>query len=173
MGSLQHHNIDFKINPPPPVGTQVGMSISPLPLLLTGMNISVAISTASAYLRNPSFNKDLASKIIVMAHLDTGASRTSIDIGLAQHLKLLPTGISPSLTAGGLTTMPTFAADLSFPNTSLSAFVNLPIGSCRLNFNIKGNLNDPKNFAVLLGRDVLSRWNVVWNGPTSTVLIND
>jgi hypothetical protein len=25
----------------------------------------------------------------------------------------------------------------------------------------------------LIGRDVMSRWNIVWNGPTSTVFISD
>jgi hypothetical protein len=35
------------------------------------------------------------------------------------------------------------------------------------------NPNDPRNFGVLLGRDVMARWNIVWNGLTSTVFISD
>jgi hypothetical protein len=26
---------------------------------------------------------------------------------------------------------------------------------------------------ILIGRDIMSRWNIVWNGPTSTVFISD
>jgi hypothetical protein len=151
----------------------VGVASSPQPLILQGLNIPITISTASAYLKNPSFSKMGISSLVVMAHLDTGASITSIDIGLAKHLKLLPTGVSPRFTAAGPTTMPTFAIDLHFQSGAMTPYINLSIGSCKLNFNISGNLNDPRNFGVLIGRDIMSRWNIVWNGPTSTVFIND
>jgi hypothetical protein len=111
-----------------------------------------------------------------MAHFDTGASITSIDIGLAMHLKLTAKGYSNSLTASGIQCMPNFVIDAAFPNTSLSPFVNLKIGSCKLNFDLPKAIsdpNDPKNFGILLGRDIMSRWNIVWNGPTSSVFIND
>jgi len=173
MGSFYRHNIGININPPPAPETQIGINSSPFPLLLMGLNLPVVISTASLYLENPNFNKALASSITILAHLDTGATKTSIDIGLAKHLNLTPTGSLQSTTAAGLITMPTFAIDLQFPNTSLKSFINLSIGSCNLNFDITGNLNEPKNFAILIGRDILSYWNIVWNGPTSTVLIND
>jgi hypothetical protein len=161
----------FNTNSPLPAGTDIGAS--PRPLLLEGFNFPVAVSTPSGLLKNPSFDKDLAASIVVMAHLDTGASRTSIDIKLAEHLKLVSTGNSSLTTAGGVKIMPDFVVDLNFPNTDLGPFINLPVGSCNLPFDISGNLNDFKNFALLLGRDILSYWNVVWNGPTSTVFIND
>lgn len=50
---------------------------------------------------------------------------------------------------------------------------NLQIGSCNLNFQLNSNLNNPRNFGILLGRDVMSRWNIIWNGPSSTVIISD
>jgi hypothetical protein len=146
-------------------GTTVNFRISPFPLLLAGFNIQVVISTASADLQNPNFNKSLAVSKIAMAHLDTGASKTSIDSSLAKELKLLTIGYSNGLTAGGPTRMPNFTIDLQFPNTDLKPFINLPISSC--------NLSGQQNFSILLGRDILSRWNIVWNGPTSTVIIND
>jgi hypothetical protein len=110
-----------------------------------------------------------------MAHLDTGASITSIDISLAKHLKLIPTGQSVSKTAKGPQLMPDFVIDLSFRAT-LSPFFNLQIGSCDLGFNLQQCLSDPNdsvNFGILIGRDIMSRWNIVWNGPTSTVFISD
>jgi hypothetical protein len=109
-----------------------------------------------------------------MGHLDTGASKTSIDINLANHLRLNPTGDSTIVTASGPIRMPDFSIDLSFANTSLSPFVNLKISSCKLGFDLSNTSpNDQKNFGILLGRDIMSLWNIVWNGPTSTVFIYD
>jgi hypothetical protein len=173
MGYSYNCNILFDIKPPLPAGTQMGIRHTPAPLFLEGFNLPVSVSTSSGCLNNPNFNKDLAASIAVMAHLDTGASRTSIDIGLAEYLKLEPSGMAPNLTAGGIKTMPTFVLDLHFQNANLAPFINLPVSSCELSFDIGGRLNSSKNFALLLGRDILSRWNIVWNGPTSTVFIND
>jgi hypothetical protein len=61
-----------------------------------------------------------------MAHLDTGASVTSIDRALAQYLNLMPTGQSIIRTAAGPQSMPTFVIDLSF-RADLSPFFNLQI----------------------------------------------
>jgi hypothetical protein len=173
--SFQHHNFGFTINPPPPPGTKVTLNISPTPLFLSGLNIPVELSTASAFRTIPS--PPPLSSIVVMAHFDTGASITSIDIDLAKHLNLIPQGKSWSTTASGPLLAPVFAVDLSFPSTSLSPFKNLRIGSCKLsNFNLTNaisNPNVPQNFGILLGRDIMSRWNIVWNGPTSTVFISD
>jgi hypothetical protein len=110
-----------------------------------------------------------------MAHLDTGASITSIDINLAKYLKLAPTGQSTSRTAAGPQSTPDFVIDLSF-RTALSPFLNLQIGSCDLGFDVQQCLSDPnnsRNFGILIGRDMMARWNIVWHGPTSTVFISD
>ncbi|MDR0302314.1 MAG: retropepsin-like domain-containing protein [Treponema sp.] len=149
------------------------VEFSPLPLFQSGFNLLVEISTASIF-KNPPLNIPL-STITVMAHFDTGASYTSIDIELAKHLKLLAIGQSESHTASGLQVMPNFAVDISFPAARLSPFYNLRIGSCKLGFDLENNMKSPKsqNMGVLIGRDIMSRWNIVWNGPTSTVIISD
>jgi hypothetical protein len=71
--------------------------------------------------------------------------------------------------------MPIYTIDIGFPTTKLSSFNNLRIGSCRLGFDITNNMNPakPQNMGILIGRDIMSRWNIVWNGPTSTVIISD
>ncbi|MCL2441083.1 MAG: retropepsin-like domain-containing protein [Treponema sp.] len=174
MANFHHHNIGFQITPTPPKGTQLGLNLSPIPLFQNGFNIPVEISTASAF-RKPPINLPLSS-IVVMAHFDTGASITSIDINLAKYLKLQSVGQSESYTASGSQIMPNFAVDISFPNTRLSPFFDLRVGSCRLNFDLDKNLenpNVPKNFGLLLGRDIMSRWIVFWDGQTSTVTISD
>ncbi|MDR1829560.1 MAG: retroviral-like aspartic protease family protein [Candidatus Fibromonas sp.] len=165
MGSFHSQPFSLNITPALSSDAQVGVVVSPLQLLMSGLNLQVAISTASADLQNPGFDKNSISAEVVIAHFDTGASRTSIDIKLAKKLKLMPTGPSTVYTANGPVKMPAYAIDLHFPNTNLMPFINLPIGSC--------NLAGQKNFSILLGRDVMSRWNVVWNGPSSTVFIND
>jgi hypothetical protein len=92
----------------------------PQPLLFERFCIPVAVSLASVYLQNPAFDKKLSSSIVVMALLDTGTSRTALDIRLAAHLKLLSAGNSPHQTAAGIKTMPDFTVDLQISNANLS-----------------------------------------------------
>ena len=175
MGSFVHYNVDINITPPAVAGTRITTGLSPIALLNIGFNIPIEISTATIFRQPP--NQSPLSSIVVMAHFDTGASRTSIDINLAKHLNLQAIGQSVSYTAAGPQLMPDFAVDIGFPNTTLSPFPNLNIGSCQLvTFNLQkcvSNPNEPKNFGILLGRDIMSRWNIVWNGPTSTIFISD
>ena len=50
----------------------------------------------------------------VMAHLDTGASLTSIDHNLAQYLGLMSIGQQRVSTASGFATVSNYAIDLTF-----------------------------------------------------------
>jgi hypothetical protein len=173
MGIFSYLNVGFKINQPLPAGLGISAKVDPLHLRLTGMNIVVEISTATVFRKPP--NSIAISSILTMAHLDTGASKTSIDINLAKHLNLVSTGQSKIKTAGGPQVTPDFVIDLGF-RCPLSPFPNLQIGSCNLDLDLKkclSNPNDFTNFGILLGRDVMSRWNIIWNGPTSTVFISD
>jgi len=173
MAIYNEHTFGLKVNPPPPPDMRFTLEFSPLPLLQLGFNIAVEISTASIF-KSPPLNMPISS-IVVMAHFDTGASSTSIDIELAKHLSLLAVGQSENRTASGPQIMPNFAIDISFPAAKLSPFYNLRVGSCRLGFDLASNMKLPnaQNMGVLIGRDIMSRWNIVWNGPSSTVIISD
>jgi hypothetical protein len=173
MGTFHHHAFSLKMNPPPPKDTQAAVSFSPVPLLERGLSLPVEISTASIF-RNLSLNIPLSS-IAVTALFDTGATFTAIDINLARHLKLFAIGQSAHDTAAGRQTMPNFAVDISFPGTGLSPFHNLRVGSCKLGFILANNteLPQPQNLGVLIGRDIMSRWSIVWHGVTSTVFVSD
>lgn len=173
MAIYNEHTFDLKVNPQPPADMRFAVEFSPFSLLQSGFNIVVEISTASIF-KSPPLNMPLSS-IVVMAHFDTGASSTSIDIELAKHLNLLSVGQSENRTASGKQVMPNFAIDISFPATKLSPFYNLRVGSCRLGFDLANNMKLPKskNMGVLIGRDIMLRWNIIWNGPTSTVIIGD
>lgn len=173
----QVHSISAKLNvspPLPPQGLKAALSFSPVPLLRTGFNMLVSVSMASSVRES---NPDKPYKTVtVMGHFDTGASKTSIDVSLADYIGLTAIGVFPVNTAGGLVQMPNYAVDISFPNTKLSPFINLPVSSCKLPFKIddSGSIAViPQNFGLLIGRDIMSRWNVVWNGPTSTVFVSD
>jgi len=166
MGSIRSQSIDFQFIPPPPQGTTVNFRISPFSLLSNGFNISVLVSTASLY-QLPNNPQPLKTAQIV-AHFDTGATKTSIDIELAKQLNLVPIGESPSYTAAGLRQATDFVIDLSFPGSNLHPFRNLQISSCMLI-----NPTAPLPFKMLIGRDVMSRWNIIWDGPTSSVIVSD
>ncbi|MCL2252647.1 MAG: hypothetical protein FWC12_12145 [Treponema sp.] len=166
MGSIRSHYINFQTIPPLPQGSVVNFNVSNIPLLFNGLNIQVIVSTATAF-HNPNNPQSIKSSQI-LAHFDTGASKTSIDIELAKHLSLIPTEESPSNTAAGLRQATDFVIDLSFPGASLQSFRNLQISSCELSNPV---MSLP--FKMLIGRDIMSRWNIVWDGPTSTVIISD
>jgi len=166
MGSFRLHNIGIQTTPPLSQETKITIHTAPYPLLFDGLNLPVIISTASAY-RSP-VNPHSIKTAQVLAHFDTGANKTSIDIELAKELNLIPIGESPSHTAAGLSQATDFVIDLGFPGTNLQPFINLQISSCKLS-----NPDLPIKFQMLLGRDIMSRWNIVWDGPSSTVIISD
>lgn len=155
---------------PIPPEYELKIEASPIPLMQTGLNIPVTI-TPSSMVREIEPNKTFKS-ITVMAHFDTGASKTNIDTRIASIIGLSAVGVSKSYTAAGLTKMPEYAIDLSFPGTELQSFANLRVGSCKLPFDPSTDLSK-NNFGVLIGRDIMASWNIVWNGPTSTVFISD
>ena len=173
MGYFYHSNVTWRIEPQFLPNTQLDFAVHATTLAHFGLNLPITVSSAS--LHSPMDGKERnAHAIGVMAHLDTGASVTVISADLAKYLNLNPTGAAPIVTAGGIHKMATFAVDLHFPSCNLSSIINLPVSSCHLDYDVSDpSLNERGKFAVLIGRDVMSRWNIVWNGPTSTVIIND
>ena len=166
MGSHSSFGINLHSKPPIPKDTQFAISLSPESLVLSGLNMVAVISTATV--NRPPNDLNVMQSAQVVAHFDTGATKTSIDIELAKKLSLIPTGQSPIHTAAGLINAANFVIDLGFPGTSLKPFQNLQISSCQLSDSSRA-----VQFELLIGRDVMSRWNVVWNEPSSTVFIND
>ena len=78
--------------------------------------------------------------------------------------------------ANGIVVNPTYAVDLSFIGTTLAPKLNLNVGSCTLPFSLakhQASPNDPTNFGLLIGRDVMRWWHIAWDGPMSIVIISD
>jgi hypothetical protein len=167
VAHFSHSNIGFNIVPPLPVGSKISLAHNPQMLSKLGFNIPVIITSVPL-----DKNVSQSKSVLVMAHFDTGASVTNIDEKLARELELFPIGEASIQTAGGLKDTKKYIVSISFPNTALRGY-KLSVNDCNLPYN--GNVSDlnPQNFSVLLGRDIMSNWNIVWNGPTSTVLISD
>jgi len=167
MAHFSHLNIGFNIVPPLPVDSKVSIAHNHEKLFVLGFNMPVIIT-------NVPLDKDVSQSksALVIAHFDTGASVTSIDEKLADELELFPIGRSSMQTAGGLKETKKYMVNISFPNTALKDY-KLSVNDCNLPYN--GIMSDlsPQNFSVLLGRDIMTNWNIVWNGPTSTVLVSD
>ena len=111
--------------------------------------------------------------VMVNALLDTGATQTSIDARIAKALGLNPIGFVPIGTAGGRRTSAIFVADVAFPNTGFAPRKMMPVGSCDLSFDPESGTSSNQNIGALIGRDIISRWVIVWNGPNASVTICD
>ena len=123
MSHIAQIKFQINVNPPLPPGTQVSFGTSPVPLIRFGYNMAVEVATATAFRQNTTAQP--LKTTMLMAHLDTGATRTSIDSKLAQSLQLIPTGIGTFQSAGGPRTTPNYAIDLAFVNTQLKSICSL------------------------------------------------
>ncbi|MCL2433118.1 MAG: retropepsin-like domain-containing protein [Clostridia bacterium] len=109
---------------------------------------------------------------IVLAHLDTGSNVTTVDKRLAVDLGLILVGGCTTHTAAGPIDANKYMVNITFPNTELKGF-NLIVNDCVLHYDPHAETLNPEFFAMVIGRDIMEHWNIVWNGPSSTVIISD
>ena len=177
MSHQSHFNIGFEAKRVDGVDKVIGIRHSGLPLRLDGLNLPVEIAVSSAVVRELQDSEPRSAAVLAL--LDTGASKTVIDSQIAEDLGLVPAGVSRSITANGAINTPDYFVDVSFSNSKLRSIANLQVGSCNLvGFELAPGKTSqtgrgPKNIGALIGRDIMSIWNIVWHGPTSTVLISD
>ena len=166
MAHLQHFNPTLSFDPPLPPDAKVSLSASSYNLCMKGLNIPVQVTSV------PLDNSAEPKSVVVMAHLGLSGFNTCIDKKLATALELFPIGKSRIQVPGGFEEAKKYIVTLSFPNTGLRGNL-MYVVECDLSY--KGNESnlDPNNFSVLLGRDIAANWNIVYNGPTSTVLLSD
>jgi len=167
-------NPEIQSTPSLPLGTHIDIVPSPIHLLEHGFVTPVIIKTSSISAAPP-LSCPIKS-VLVMALFDTGASRTCISDIIASALALNPVGFSKFYTASGKEVFADYAVDIEFPDAGLRGCENMKVGSCNMPYN--HTLPDAQrmvysNFGVLIGRDIMSRWNIVWNGPSSSVFISE
>lgn len=165
-------NIGFESTSPLPHNSVIRFIIDEQLLVVHGFTMPVIVQTPSV-LCSPPYSKPLKTTTVV-ALFDTGASRTSISAIIARDLELELIGYSPSITAAGKAVFSDYTVDILFPNAKLKSFENLKVSVCDLPYdNSLSDIMLRSNFGVLIGRDMMARWNIVWNGPTSSVFISD
>jgi gag-polyprotein putative aspartyl protease len=102
----------------------------------------------------------------VTALIDTGASVTVISRTFANYCKLFQTGEGGVFTTlAGRASCGEHAGSLSFPGTTLR-----PIDSHRI---VSANFVGERNYACLIGRDILRNWLITFDGPNKRVTITD
>ena len=152
----------------------IGPDRGPENLKSRGLNLKVKVSTSSARVTQASRPR---KSIEVWALFDTGASHTYLSEKIANFLDLNVLGGSKVSTAYNQMDSKKYAVDFLFFNSALKPFENYEVWSFLPHkYEIKTSLNSPedyKNYGVLIGRDIMSFWNICWDGPTSTVIISD
>jgi predicted aspartyl protease len=106
------------------------------------------------------FPKPLRMKALV----DTGASLTVINPEVAKTWKLRQTGFAKIVAAGSSGTYAEHAAAIEFPDTNLRGFDPIRVVACP----IVGQW-----FSCLIGRDILRRWHVSYDGRSGHVRIEE
>ncbi|MDR1558714.1 MAG: retroviral-like aspartic protease family protein [Clostridiales bacterium] len=167
-------NAELQVSQVGPEKTKFSISADFRHLLTHGFVMPLIIQTPSILCAPPISGK--LKTITVMALLDTGASSTCISEIIADELELKPTGYFETNTAAGRAVFPNYTVDILIPNAGLHNYENINVGSCKLPYTQNLLENDrmaSTNFGVLIGRDMMTRWNVVWNGPSSSVFISE
>ena len=156
-----------RIDPKPEKDVRVQIRKSSVMLKQLGAHIPVFVSLPSALKADGNNVKPR----LVFGHIDTGATQTCIDVSLANEMGLPQIGFSESFTASGKQTSPKYAVDLVLPTFDQKLYKNMSICSCQLPYKLEEEPS-PRNFGILIGRDLLSEWVMIWDGATSSVTIS-
>lgn len=141
------------------------LSFTPTTLQQDGPRIYVSISTTPFELKEGrAVGLDFPEPIQITALLDTGASITVINPQLAQTCKLRQTGFAELLAAGSSGRYPEHAAAISFPRYGLRGFEAIKVVACPI-------VRQP--YSCLIGRDVMSRWALTYDGVGGHVTITE
>ncbi len=107
---------------------------------------------------------DPKRKLIVSALVDTGASRTVINPEVAATCGLRQTGMVRISTTGMVTEAAEYAGAIRFPHLNLKGIEPVTLVACPL---------PEQDVSCLLGRDVLQRWRLVYDGRTGEAEIDE
>jgi predicted aspartyl protease len=102
----------------------------------------------------------------IVGIIDTGSSITVINPQVAETCGLRQTGTVPVAAVGSKPlARPEFAASIRFPEHRLTGFDTLRVVVCPLPAQ--------EGIACLLGRDILERWRLSYDGRTGEVTVDD
>jgi hypothetical protein len=106
---------------------------------------------------------ELPPVLLVKALIDTGAAVTAINPKIVDNCQLRYIGPARISVVGNLLDCRSFAASMQFPGTGIPA---IPIMEMRDATIIH------RQYSCLIGRDVLRRWKLIYDGPGNVVHIN-
>ena len=133
---------------------------NPAELLAEGPHIEILISTTRLELEEGRAIGLEFRELTVHALIDTGASLTVINPQVASTCKLLQTDWNKITTVGGMAGLyPAYAAAMSFPGTDLSPIDVIRVVACPI--------IEQRFFSCLIGRDILQKWCLTYDGPRS------
>jgi gag-polyprotein putative aspartyl protease len=141
------------------------LSFTPLELQQDGPRIFISISTTAFELKEGrAVGLEFPEPVQITALLDTGASITVINPQLAQTCKLRQTGFAELLAAGSSGRYPEHAAAISFPRYGLKSLEVIKVVACPI-------VRQP--YSCLIGRDIMSRWELSYDGVRGKVAITE
>jgi len=118
------------------------------------LNIEISVSdNVALVLENE--GKQIPQPQVSTAFIDTGASLTVVEESVLVGLGLIPVNTIPITTPGGNNYRKVYACKMSFPGTLIPALSPIQVVGCELGgFGHTG----------LIGRDILSKFLLVYNG---------
>jgi hypothetical protein len=134
----------------------------------TGPLVSVEIAIPTALKQHLS-EKGLAIPPAVsgFALVDTGAFATAVDESVFATLGVSPIDEIPTDTPHGSGTSKVYPANMSFPGMNVTDMPMERVVGCRLKWKTK----EDKEIIMLMGRDLLKWFLLVYNGPGSDVTL--
>jgi predicted aspartyl protease len=131
----------------------------------SGPKIRVTIGSPSGVIRAArQSGAQIKAPFTVTALIDTGAARTVINPELVETCGLRRTGEAQIASAGHVTKRAEFAGAIQFPDQNLAGFDPISLVACPL---------PEQDVSCLLGRDVLERWNFVYDGRSGLVEVEE
>jgi len=142
----------------------VKLPFTPTDLILQGPHIAILISATRVEVEEGRSLGLEFPELPVRALIDTGASLTVINPEIAKTCKLKQTGHQMINAVGGQAgEYPAYAAALSFPGTELPSLNSTRVVACPI-------IRQPF-FSCLIGRDIMRKWLLTYDGRTGEVEI--
>lgn len=135
----------------------------------TGPLISVEVSIPAALKKHFSENGlPIPAPQSGFALIDTGAFATAVDQQIFDTLGVQPIDTIPTSTPHGAGTSPVYPANISFPALNVTDLPMERIIGC----NLKWTNREGKEIIMLLGRDLLKYFLMIYNGPNSDITLS-
>ena len=137
---------------------QVPIPANPGLLQAAGPMVGVQIEIPQALSQQlAGAGKPVPQPVTGMALIDTGATMSAVDASVVAALGVNPVGVVPVGTAGGPAAQPVYPIRLQLQGVGLV-----------LDFSrVTGAPLKSMNLVALLGRDVLARMVLIYDGPSS------